>query len=650
MTSKEEKNFLLTEKYLLKITQSSDLSEIEELQLHNLDLIDEDLKPEVFNKLINLTEINFSGNKLTCIPNDITLNSLQYLDISRNCLKDVEFFTRFPGLKDLDIADNIGLTIEDSYKVLFLLKNLQFLNGKRVENNDKLGKNFTIELLKRIKRLWLDKFNHLWQLQNDDKNKLILLKNFASSCEARIRYGPNSLKNYRKWRIKNITSDLIYSKPTDPSFFLSNSITEINLNSKDYNLDERANKRKSSSIDLSSSHKKKVHRNLKADLNNLDINFKPLIFLQCHSKDQGPNDFSTQIWCCAFQPNSEKLCKTTRTVATCGGSSVNIINCETAKVIASFKQDNEEFYTLAWSCVLLNGYKTNLLVAAGCLGFLHLIHVDQAICYGRIKAHSAPVQTIRFLSSSSTFLLSGDKKGNIFLIDIDTPIVPEYKFTWKKLICFIGVEWALLRFLVKDNFLFSGTEAGLYFWSEQHLFETSSSIKKISCCRQILFPGAEENEIVDAIELLNDDTIATKCANQSEIFLWKHSVLCSQLKTATLKKQKFEVSLIAKLAWSATAQCFINFSICRKNNFLLVGDDVGKLWIYDLTSFVKLKSFTSCVLLQPKIIIPFPLSIQANKFQQNKTIYNDVDCTSDLHYVVVATDNNMVGIFKKCID
>ena len=140
MTSKEEKNFLLTEKYLLKITQSSDLSEIEELQLHNLDLIDEDLKPEVFNKLINLTEINFSGNKLTCIPNDITLNSLQYLDISRNCLKDVEFFTRFPGLKDLDIADNIGLTIEDSYKVLFLLKNLQFLNGKRVENNDKLGK------------------------------------------------------------------------------------------------------------------------------------------------------------------------------------------------------------------------------------------------------------------------------------------------------------------------------------------------------------------------------------------------------------------------------------------------------------------------------------------------------------------------------
>lgn len=33
---------------------------------------------------------------------------------------------------------------------------------------------------------------------------------------------------------------------------------------------------------------------------------QPLHVLQCHSKQNNPDDFSTQLWACAFQPTDDK--------------------------------------------------------------------------------------------------------------------------------------------------------------------------------------------------------------------------------------------------------------------------------------------------------------------------------------------------------
>lgn len=36
------------------------------------------------------------------------------------------------------------------------------------------------------------------------------------------------------------------------------------------------------------------------------LNLEPLHFLQCHSKNNSPQDLETQLWACAFEPAWEE--------------------------------------------------------------------------------------------------------------------------------------------------------------------------------------------------------------------------------------------------------------------------------------------------------------------------------------------------------
>uniref|UniRef100_H2YTF2 Leucine-rich repeat and WD repeat-containing protein 1 WD domain-containing protein n=1 Tax=Ciona savignyi TaxID=51511 RepID=H2YTF2_CIOSA len=220
--------------------------------------------------------------------------------------------------------------------------------------------------------------------------------------------------------------------------------------------------------------------------------------------------------------------KTSNLVATCGGDTVCITDCTTAQVQMRFQQNNEEFYVVAWTTMDLNGHKSNILVSAGCLGFIHLLHPKQGICYGRIKAHSSPIQTVHFSPFSSTHLLTGDKKGNIFLLDIDIPTVPEYKFSWKKLMSFVGVDATPLKFCVPPvgGYLLSATEYGLHCWKSEGLMRNHKAgpLQTVSVLCELCFPGVQESEpTVDSLTMLTDGIVATKVAQQGSIFLWKFS-------------------------------------------------------------------------------------------------------------------------------
>lgn len=42
------------------------------------------------------------------------------------------------------------------------------------------------------------------------------------------------------------------------------------------------------------------------DLFQEPVCLQPLHVLQCHSKQDDPNDFKTQLWACAFEPATDK--------------------------------------------------------------------------------------------------------------------------------------------------------------------------------------------------------------------------------------------------------------------------------------------------------------------------------------------------------
>lgn len=633
----------LDEEYLLKITSHENLSEIEELDLNKLGLSETDFIPDVFDKLTSLVELNLSGNHLAEIPSNIKIPKLQYLDMSNNCMKTIGWVERFSNLIELDIEDNVALTIDDSYKATFLLKHLQFIDGKRIDNREKFGDQYTQGLIVQMERLW-NLLEFPKRLKGLTEN--VLLEEFLPKAKEKIRHGPSSLKEYRQWRIDHLGKEFVKYKLKCPEqSFLNNYVNSVET--------RKPLKHKSDSITDAPSSKAP-----KTVSSSVDLSYSAVAALQCHSKEAGAQDFSTQVWCCEFEPNKNNPSETTNIVATCGGESICLVDCETSKVQAKFHQPNEEFFTLTWTTVTLGKKPSNILAAGGCLGFIHLIHPDQDICYGRIKTHSAPIQSMIFSPTGATHLISADRKSKIFLIDIDVPTTPEYKFSWKKLVVFGGIQQATpLKLLVPDSgfYLLCATELGLYCW-ETNGFMKNRNRTVTSVC-ELTFPYVDPHtRIVDALSMVAPGWIVSKSAQQGVIFLWDFNSLKSEVSKAIQnKKQTVAVKIGSELKWSNTKQCYINIACCPKLKQIVSGDEKGNLWLYDIKTLVQSKkSSTKCPVPEsvtnPVNIIPFPTCTgNSSKLSElrNGTIFNDVCMSSDGKYIVAAADSNLVVVCLK---
>lgn len=163
------------------------------------------------------------------------------------------------------------------------------------------------------------------------------------------------------------------------------------------------------------------------------VRLKPLHVLQCHSKEDSSEDFSTQLWACAFQPGSDSsgtderlvfahtylqvnrglndaskirwntfVLATTgeggesRLVATCGGDSLCVIDCETGMVMKKYKVPGEVRLVINCFCVSGSLYvDTNCWVkngpdeAAGSL--IRLLYVTPGVLLPGL-VHSVDVQ------------------------------------------------------------------------------------------------------------------------------------------------------------------------------------------------------------------------------------------------------------------
>ncbi|XP_039250543.2 leucine-rich repeat and WD repeat-containing protein 1-like [Styela clava] len=383
---------------------------------------------------------------------------------------------------------------------------------------------------------------------------------------------------------------------------------------------------------------------------------EPHCFLQCHDSGVDASDYSHQVWCCKFLPSSRDI------VATCGSESVCLIDTNSARVRAKFTKPNEEFYTLDWTVLNVGSHSSNVIACGGCLGFIYLINTERFIVYNYFKSHSKPVQTMSFVPGHPTLLLSAGNEKKIYLWDIGIPSLPDYHSYHKKLALFDNLLFSPLKMItLKEEYLFCASEGGLFCWETGDALKIKNSdvkgskFEKFNEITEIKFLNVDDEPVVDGLAIIDDDLIATKCAQTGVIFLWQPS---SILKKIGLRKIVMP-SVISELKWSNTEQFYINITSCVKNKILFAGDEKGSIWVYDCGSDVGKspaktqkveKARNSGHLQHASAIIKWPDCLSTDKqplLELNKgTVLNDICCSFDMSYVVAVADCNLVCIYK----
>lgn len=373
-------------------------------------------------------------------------------------------------------------------------------------------------------------------------------------------------------------------------------------------------------------------------------------FMQTHDSDNNSENFAVQIWCCKFKPDSPDI------VATCGGETVCIIDANGAKVKSKFYKQGEEFYTLDWARVDSEKFDSNILACGGCLGTVYLIHTEQFCVYGYFRAHTKPVQSLCFVPDNPAKLLTAGNEKKIYLWDIGELSLPDYHFCSKKLAMFDGLHFSPLKMLVfQQQYLFCATEGGLLCWHVEDSFamDNSTKSKKFSSPSEVQFLFVEDEPVVDGLEIINDNLVATKCAQSGVIFLWKPSSLLGKVKQG---KSPVKADLVDELKWSNTEQLYLNIAVAD-NRYLFAGDEQGSIWIYDcnhssIETNTKSKAYRYIPgKPRPALeIVNWPICEREDQSPVDSvctgSMINYITCGSGLQYLIAATDNNLICIYK----
>ncbi|XP_048468585.1 leucine-rich repeat and WD repeat-containing protein 1 [Rhincodon typus] len=713
----------------------SNLGQIKKINLSNLNLKTSDLDPKLFSQLRTLEELDVSGNLLTEIPNNLGLTNLRLLNCANNDMEQITTLNQFKNLEDLNCEDNLYLTICDIYKVMYLLPNLRQLNGKDITSTANHLKFINSQkLMSQVTNFWEKNYKiRFFELLPTAAEINAIKKDFVKCAIAEIKYGPNSLKEFTKWRVEMIAREFVNSllqqdkqgssaeesededgkkaNHTDvlkrssrknllssqPSIAISSTrstrlftahgttksgkqvTSEISKNDTedvssksmkiqlgkerqtaqmakccnkagrdDMKMEPRATKRNCSETPVVS---KSILRKKSKYKNTLVL--EPLHFLQSHSRDNNPKDLSTQLWACAFEPEIKNSqipgLESSRSVATCGGDSVCIIDCETGIVRHKYKSVGEEFFSLAWTTLTVfdKNQKRNLNVLAigGKMGAVKLIHVKVSYCYGMIKAHKKAISTLCFSPKHETFLFTGSYDKTIILWDIGVPDC-DYNFRVSRLLVLKVCSTPLKMSVVPtcpDQYLVAACEGGCFAWDISLTnYESKRNIKM-----EFLFPvytkegGKSNSRIVDSLAFCND-LVASKSFMQGSIYLWSWS---QTLKRWNKRQTKVHAVILREMEWSNTEEVYIALTASPVENYVLCGDEKGDIWMYELEGVTN-EEMTSGKKTPPTQILKWP-AIKAQGEIIEGTLINNVSTDPEFNYLVAVTDKNIVVIWKR---
>ncbi|XP_071304001.1 leucine-rich repeat and WD repeat-containing protein 1 [Agelaius tricolor] len=736
------------------VPRSTRLRKIETLNLSKLQLKTGDLDPRLFSRLRHLQKLDLSDNLLDKFPNSLTLPDLRVLNCNNNKLEDVTALKQFPLLEELTYENNVYLTLNDDYKVMFLLQNLRLLNGKDITklanhvrrvNSNKL----TSKVTAHWKKFFSDQLPEKYTAEQVKSIK----KKFLKSVQTNVVYGPSSLSEFTRWRVKMIAEEFLanslgleLNSDTEPEEKTDENEEESTESPREAaeevapvtvtpskrkrnrsksspgnkrpktqaNTEEEAevNPRKSSHVkndpapdkprtsnqpakeatpeegaegtqkngeqfpkgqsnrrssQMAGEQKSQEQDNsvvtltpVKNSKRKEDVSAEPLHFLQCHSKGNSREDFKTQLWSCVFEPvldsgaRKDPIVSSSRTVATCGGESVCLIDCETGTVLKKYKVATEEFFSVAWTTltmVISDSRKKahNILAAAGRRGIVKLIHVAADFCYGEIKAHKKPIATVCFSPTQETHLFTASYDKRIVLWDIGIPDC-DYNFKASQLLVLETASIPLRIALVPtcpEQYLLAGCEDGCFAWNIK--LDKGQKSRPFEAIFQ--FPGEESlttSHRVDGLAFLNDDVVVSKSSKPGCIYLWSWS------KSFDAKgkgcQRTMSAVILAELEWSTTDMSYLTLSTCPAKEYMFCGDEKGSVWMYNLstytTSWGSPKGKRSEQRISPTQILTWP-ELRVNGEQPHEILVNNVVADPAFTYLVVLTSVNITAIWKK---
>ncbi|NXA52704.1 LRWD1 protein, partial [Nothocercus julius] len=638
--------------------------------LSKLQLKTGDLDPRLFSRLRHLQKLDLSDNLLDKFPNSLTLPDLRVLNCNNNQLEDVTALKQFPLLEELTYENNVYLTTNDDYKVMFLLQNLRLLNGKDIT---KLANHVrhvnSRKLTSKVTAHWEKFFRDQLPEKYTVEQAKSIKKKFLKSVQTNVVYGPSSLSEFTRWRVKMIAEEFLASslgleENTDPK-----TEEETDENEEENTESPREvvgdisqvkltpNKRKRNNSTPSSGNKRsKSQANTEEE-----AALKPLHFLQCHSKGNSREDFKTQLWSCIFEPlldsgsRKDPTLSFSRTVATCGGEAVCLIDCETGMVLKKYKVATEEFFSVAWTTLTMvigDGRKKthNILAAAGRRGIVKLIHVAADFCYGEIKAHKKPIATICFSPTHETHLFTASYDKRIALWDIGIPDC-DYNFKASQLLVLEALSIPLRIALVPtcpDQYLLAGCEEGCFTWNIK--LDKEQKNKPFEAVFQ--FPDDEgdvtTSHRVDGLAFLNDDVVVSKSSKTGCIFVWSWSRSFDGKGKAS--RRTISAVILAELEWSSTDMSYLTLSTCPAKDYVFCGDEKGSVWMYNLanytTAWSTAKGKRSDKRIPPTQILKWP-ELRANGEQLTEVLINNVVTDPTFTYLVALTSVNITAIWKK---
>ncbi|XP_005809933.1 leucine-rich repeat and WD repeat-containing protein 1 [Xiphophorus maculatus] len=383
------------------------------------------------------------------------------------------------------------------------------------------------------------------------------------------------------------------------------------------------------------------------------VSLKPLHALQCHSKQDSPDDVSTQLWACAFQPQSESSAGS-RLVATCGGDSVCVIDCETGKVMKKYKVPGEEFFSLAWTTVLMSrggsapSQPCSVLAAGGKRGLVKLIHPRNNMAYGEFRASRKSLSVLRFSHRQGNFLFTGSYDNKIIMWDIGG-VDKHFNFKVVQLLT-LEVGTTPLHICLPpsspDTHLLTACEDGLLCYNTQL---GANSTTKRSNKMEITFPVYKMEDkqhnyhTIDGLSFLTDDVVASKSHTHGSIYLWSWSGTRSQ--RPDKRSGSVCAVVLAELQWAVTDVPYLSLNTCPGRAYIVCGDDKGRIWTYHVTNLQK-NSGQIGKTIPPTEVLEWPTPVRKGLGRIEGPSINSVAMDPELHYLVALTDKNLAVIWK----
>ncbi|XP_029556135.1 leucine-rich repeat and WD repeat-containing protein 1 [Salmo trutta] len=388
------------------------------------------------------------------------------------------------------------------------------------------------------------------------------------------------------------------------------------------------------------------------------VSLQPLHVLQCHSKQDSPDDFSTQLWACSFQPLQDyygDVNGATRIVATCGGESVCLIDCETGLVMKKYKVPGEDFFSLAWSTVLMSRKGNvamrpcSILAAGGKRGLVKLLHPRANMAYGEFRASRKALSILCFSPRQGNLLFTGSYDKKILMWDIGG-VDSKYNFKVTQLLVLETTSTPLhfcLPPATPDTHLIAACEEGLHSYNIQH----NKDPKKRSEEMEITFPVYEKDKdhdyhTIDGLGFVTNDVVASKSHMQGSIYLWSWNDTRAQLPNNKKKKKKKEVCavILAELQWSSTDIAYLSLNTCPSKGYVVCGDERGRLWTYHVTDLLK-ANFRSGKAIPATEILAWPLPVRKGQSPVEGPAINSVAMDPELRYLVALSDKNMAVVW-----